>query len=141
MGNRLSGGAMLYNREHLWMQAQGDGTVAVGVTAYGVGEMGELCMVEFPVTGRWMKQGECFLTLESVKTCVELHLPFCGTCVESGVVGGYAEIEKNPEGTALAVFRPDFTETAERISGKKFNDAELMTAEEYKAWVDGGCEE
>ena len=54
---------------------------AVGITDFAQRQLGDVVFVELPETGRVVKQGEVFGTIESVKAVSELFSPVSGEVV------------------------------------------------------------
>ena len=66
-----------YTVEHVW--ALPDGAEAVcGITAYAQEQLGEVVYVGLPEPGVRFAAGECFGTVESMKSASELYMPVTG---------------------------------------------------------------
>lgn len=57
---------LLYDKEHSWARIEGN-TATIGMTDFGQGLAGEIVYCEVPRTGRAIKTGEPFMSLESGK--------------------------------------------------------------------------
>jgi len=72
---------LLYTEEHEWVLVD-DGVVAVGITDYAQGELGDIVFVELPGVDTEVKQTEPFGTIEAVKAVSDLFSPVSGVVVE-----------------------------------------------------------
>ena len=75
-------GTRCYSQDHLWLEPDGSGGAAVGVTGYAQEELGDILFVELPEIGAELVQGESFGVIESVKTASELIAPASGRVAE-----------------------------------------------------------
>ena len=80
-----------YTKEHEWARVE-DGTVRVGITDFAQKELGDIVYVELPEVGREVKQGEAFITVESVKAASDVYAPVSGKVLEVN-----RELEQHPE--------------------------------------------
>ena len=71
-----------YSQDHLWLESDGAGMAAVGVTRYAQEELGDILFVELPEPGAELVQDQSFGVIESVKTASELIAPASGRVVE-----------------------------------------------------------
>lgn len=71
-----------YTAEHEYVQDDGDGVVAVGITDYAQGELGDVVYVSLPTVGDTFDAHEPFGTIEAVKAVSELYTPVGGEVVE-----------------------------------------------------------
>lgn len=71
-----------YSQDHLWLEPDGSGGTAVGVTRYAQEELGDILFVELPEPGTELVQGQSFGVIESVKTASELIAPATGRVAE-----------------------------------------------------------
>jgi glycine cleavage system H protein len=70
-----------YTKDHEWILVDGN-TGTIGITEHAQGELGDVVFVEVPATGKSLKQGESFGTIEAVKAVSDLFSPVSGSVVE-----------------------------------------------------------
>ena len=74
---------LLYTEEHEYVKNTGDAdVVAIGVTDYAQGELGDVVYVELPKVGASFGAHDVFGTVEAVKAVSELFCPLPGEVVE-----------------------------------------------------------
>ncbi len=75
---------LLYTAEHEWVDwAPGSqDPVAVGITSYAAGSLGDIVFVDLPQVGARVTSGEVCGELESTKSVSELYAPVTGEVVE-----------------------------------------------------------
>lgn len=73
---------LLYTNEHMWTQAQADGTWLVGISDYAQDMLGDVVFVDPPKVGTVIVAGQPYGLVESVKTGSDLHAPLDGKVVE-----------------------------------------------------------
>lgn len=72
-----------YTEEHEYVRPTEDSrVVAVGITDYAQGELGDIVYVELPQVGAKFGQMDVFGTIEAVKAVSELFCPVSGEVVE-----------------------------------------------------------
>jgi len=72
-----------YTEEHEYVKPTEDaGVVAIGITDYAQGELGDVVYVELPDVGSKYGQMDVFGTIEAVKAVSELFCPVAGEIVE-----------------------------------------------------------
>jgi glycine cleavage system H protein len=72
-----------YTKEHEYVRDTDDASVvAIGITDYAQGELGDVVYVELPQVGRTLGPHEVFGTIEAVKAVSELYSPLAGEVVE-----------------------------------------------------------
>ncbi len=69
--------AILYHREHTWLQADGD-AARVGISDYAQDELGDIIFFELPAVGQRFAAGQSFGSVESVKVVSTLYMPVGG---------------------------------------------------------------
>jgi glycine cleavage system H protein len=76
-------GDLRYTAEHEYVR-QGDdrAVVAVGITDYAQGELGDVVYVSLPKVGETFEAHQPFGTIEAVKAVSELYMPLAGEVVE-----------------------------------------------------------
>ena len=114
-----------YTKEHEWISL--DGNVAtVGITDFAQRELGDIVYVEVESTGKHLKAGDVFGTVEAVKTVSDLFLPVDGTVNELN-----PELANNPE---LVNTDPYGKGWMIKMTVDKVEDVEaLMDAASYEA--------
>ncbi len=123
---------LLYTKDHEWISVQDDIGI-VGITDYAQKELGEIVFIELPEMGETFEANEPFGSVESVKAVSEIYCPVSGEVIEvnEALVGRPEVINEDPYGEAwmikIKLSNPDELE-------------DLMTAEEYEAYVEEGGE-
>ena len=73
---------LLYTEDHEYVKSTGeDNVVAVGITDYAQGELGDVVYIELPKVGATFKKHDVFGTVEAVKAVSELYSPLSGEVV------------------------------------------------------------
>lgn len=70
-----------YSPDHLWLQPEADGAIAVGITDHAQDLLGDVVFVELPAIGAHLAKGDACGLIESVKTGSDLHAPLAGEVV------------------------------------------------------------
>ena len=70
-----------YTEDHEYVKDSGDGVVAIGITDYAQGELGDVVYVELPKVGASFSKHDVFGTVEAVKAVSELYSPVSGEVV------------------------------------------------------------
>lgn len=84
---------LLYTEEHEYLKATGDASVvAVGITDFAQGELGDIVYLELPKVGATFTKHDVFGTIEAVKAVSELFSPVSGEIVEVNT-----RLEKEPQ--------------------------------------------
>jgi glycine cleavage system H protein len=93
-----------YTKDHEWIRVDGE-TATIGITDYAQGELGDVVFVELPDTGKELKQGDSFGTIEAVKSVSDLYSPVSGTVTEvNGELSSTPElVNKDPYGKGWMV--------------------------------------
>ena len=74
---------LLYTEEHEYVKPTGDpDVVAIGITEYAQGELGDIVFIELPKVGAKFGKHDVFGTVEAVKAVSELYSPLAGEVVE-----------------------------------------------------------
>lgn len=84
--------ALLYTKDHEWIQLHDDSTATVGITDYAQENLGDITFVEFPLAGESLKRGETFGVVESVKAASDLYMP-----LDAEVLEVNDEVDAEPE--------------------------------------------
>lgn len=72
---------LLYTEDHEYVKDAGDNVVAIGITDYAQGELGDVVYVELPKVGASFNKHDVFGTVEAVKAVSELYSPVGGEVV------------------------------------------------------------
>ena len=73
---------LMYTEDHEYVKSAGDGNVvAIGITDYAQGELGDIVYIELPKVGSSFKKHDVFGTVEAVKAVSELYSPVSGQVV------------------------------------------------------------
>ena len=118
---------LLYTEEHEYVKAvDGGDVVAIGITDYAQGELGDIVYIELPKVGTRFSKHDVFGTVEAVKAVSELYSPVGGEVVEVN-----DRLDKEP---ALVNTTPygDGWMIKVRLSDASEKDG-LMSADEYSA--------
>ena len=84
---------LLYTEDHEYVKTMTDAkVVAVGITDYAQGELGDIVYLELPKVGAKFKKHDVFGTIEAVKAVSELFSPVSGEVIEIN-----ARLEKEPQ--------------------------------------------
>ena len=84
--------ALLYTKDHEWVQIHEDGTATVGITDYAQESLGDITFVEFPASGESFSSGDTFGVVESVKASSDLFMP-----LDAEVLEVNEEVDSEPE--------------------------------------------
>ena len=116
-----------YTKDHEWVRIEG-AVVAVGITEFAQGELGDVVFVDLPLPGKVVKQKETLCVVESTKAASDVYAPIGGAVAESN--------------KALAD-KPDLVNKSPYADGwmvklKNFSQAEcdaLMDAAQYREYL------
>ena len=82
-----------YTEDHEYVKATKDPkVVAIGITDYAQGELGDIVYLELPSVGASFSKHDVFGTIEAVKAVSELFSPLSGEVVEVN-----SRLEKEPQ--------------------------------------------
>ena len=84
--------ALLYTKDHEWIQLREDSTATVGITDYAQQSLGDITFVEFPMVGESFNKGDTFGVVESVKAASDLYMP-----IDAEVLEVNDEVDAEPE--------------------------------------------
>lgn len=117
-----------YSKDHEWIKVEGE-LGRVGITDYAQKQLGDVVFLELPETGRSLKAGEQFGTVESVKAVSELFSPVAGevTEVNAALVDKPETVNQDPHGQAWMI--------VVRIADPA-SVTSLMDAAAYRAFVE-----
>ena len=114
-----------YSKSHEWVTLDG-GTAVVGLTDFAQSELGDLVFVNLPEVGDTVEAGEVFGDVESVKAVSDVYSPVTGEVTEIN-----EELLDSPELINDNAYEAWFIKVKD-VSATE----ELLTAEEYKAFVE-----
>ena len=72
---------ILCTKNHEYLLEDGTG-YKIGLTDYGLEQLGDIVFVELPEVGTEFVKGEVFATIESVRAATELYIPASGKIAE-----------------------------------------------------------
>jgi glycine cleavage system H protein len=116
---------LLYSKTHEWVKEEGD-IVVIGLTDYAQSELGDLVFVNLPEEGDEVEVGKEFADVESVKAVSDVYSPVSGTVTEVN-----EDLLDAPENINEAPYEAWLVKVSD-VTEKE----ELMTAEEYQAFVE-----
>lgn len=119
-----------YTAEHEWARMDG-GRILVGITDYAQDQLGDVVFVALPEPGTEVQAGKALGEIESTKSVSDIYSPVAGKVVERN-----AELEQTPE---LINEDPYGKGWLVVLEGGDASLDELMSAEEYRALIEGGA--
>lgn len=117
-----------YTKEHEYIRLTDDAAiVAIGITHFAQGELGDIVYVELPKVGTTYGSHDVFGTVEAVKAVSELYMPVAGDIVEinARLDGEPALINTDPYGDGWMI----------KVRVAAGGDAGLLSATEYTSLV------
>ena len=120
---------LLYTEDHEYVKSTNDSNVvAVGITDYAQGELGDIVYLELPSVGASFNKHDVFGTIEAVKAVSELFSPVSGEVVEVN-----SRLEKEPQLVNSAPYTDGWMVKLKLSdpSEKK----ELLSADDYSAHI------
>ncbi len=117
---------LMYTKSHEWVKTVDETTVVVGLTDYAQDALGDLVFVNLPEPGDDVTAGEAFGDVESVKAVSDVLSPVTGQVEEIN-----EELLDSPESVNQSPYDAWFIKVKD-VSATE----ELLTAEEYKAFVE-----
>ena len=73
---------LYYTKDHTWARIEDNGTITVGLDAYGAKAAGNIEFIDLPLDDDDFEAGEAFGSLESAKWVGGLLMPVSGTVIE-----------------------------------------------------------
>ncbi len=119
-----------YTKEHEYVRVTDDASVvAIGITDFAQGELGDIVYVELPKVGTTYKSHEVFGTVEAVKAVSELYMPVAGevVAVNDRIDGEPALINTDPFGDGWMI----------KVRIEHGSDAALLSSTQYAALLGG----
>jgi glycine cleavage system H protein len=118
---------LLYTEDHEYVKPTEDASVvAIGITDYAQGELGDIVYIELPKVGASFAKHDVFGTVEAVKAVSELYSPLSGE-----VVAVNEKLDKEPALVNTAPFGDGWMIKLRLKDGKE-KDA-LLNADAYSA--------
>jgi glycine cleavage system H protein len=118
---------LLYTEDHEYVKPTDDANVvAIGITDYAQGELGDIVYIELPKVGTAFAKHDVFGTVEAVKAVSELYSPLTGE-----VVAVNDRLDKEPALVNSAPFGDGWMIKI-RLKDAKEKDA-LLNADAYSA--------
>ena len=114
-----------YTKEHEWIILEG-GKARLGITAHAQEALGDIVYVELPAVGDTVEAGASFAVVESVKAVSNVYSPAGGK-----VLSVNSRLESEPE----LLNQDPYEHYLAELEVTKLSDGELLTAEEYDAFV------
>jgi glycine cleavage system H protein len=89
-----------FTKDHEWVRLDGGDEVAIGITDFASGELGDIVYVELPKVGDAVSATQSMGTIEAVKTVADLFAPVSGvvTAVNGALEQGPDLVNKDPFG-------------------------------------------
>ena len=115
-----------YTKEHEYVRStDAAGIVAIGITDFAQGELGDIVYVELPKVGTSFGAHAVFGTVEAVKAVSELYMPVAGEVVEVN-----ARLDGEPALINTDAYGDGWMIKVKLVEG---SDADLMSAADYTA--------
>ncbi len=91
---------LYYTKDHTWARVEDDGTVTVGMDAYGAKAAGNIEFIDLPMEDDEFECGEAFGSLESAKWVGGLLMPVGGTvsAVNESIEDDLSLLSEDPYG-------------------------------------------
>ena len=116
-----------YADTHEYIKEEGS-FLKLGVSEFAVDQLGDIVFVELAEQGEFLKKGQTFGTIESVKAVEEVFLPFAGEIIQRNedVIDNPEILQNDPTNAGwLVIIKPE----------GDFSLTDLMSSEEYKSKV------
>ena len=113
-----------YSKEHLWTQADVDGSWQAGITDYAQDLLGDIVFVDAPAVGTKLVAGQPCGLVESVKTGSDLHALVDGevVAINKDVINAPERINDKPYEAWIFKFKP----LEDNV------EAQLLSSEDYQ---------
>ncbi len=115
-----------YSKTHEWVRFEDETTAYVGITDYAQDQLGDLVFVNLPEVDDEVTAGEAFADVESVKAVSDVMSPVTGIVDEV-----HEDLADEPQMMNQEPYEAWFI----RVRDITESD-ELMTAEEYQAFIE-----
>lgn len=120
-----------YTKEHEWIRDEGGGRFRVGITDHAQQQLGDVVYVELPEVGATVAANRPLGEVESTKSVSDVFAPVSGTVIERN-----AALDDHPELVNSAPYGEGWMVVIQGSDPPEF--AELLSAQEYRAFVEGG---
>jgi len=120
-----------YTKDHEWARLK-DGKLTIGITAFAVGQLGDITQVDLPKVDSQAQAGKSFGTIESVKSVSDLFAPISGkvTAVNEALENSPELVNEAPYGKGWMVeIQPTGKEYDSLLDAKAY--AELIAKEQH----------
>lgn len=122
---------LLYTEDHEYVKVTDDASiVAIGVTDFAQGELGDVVFIELPKVGTTLAAHDVFGTVEAVKAVSELYSPLAGE-----VMSVNERLDKEPALVNTSPYGDGWMITL-KLKNESDKSA-LLDADAYSAHVDG----
>lgn len=119
-------GKKYYTKEHLWIRIK-DGDATIGVTAFGLKDLGKLVLVDLPSENDEVSEGDEIAFLEGAKGTYGLYSPVDGVISRSN-----EELLDRPE---LLNDQSDTTFILAIYNDDGFDTGQWLSEKEYSAYI------
>jgi glycine cleavage system H protein len=120
---------LLYTEDHEYVMTTKDANVvAIGITDYAQGELGDIVYLELPSVGASFGKHDVFGTIEAVKAVSELFSPVAGEVVEVN-----KRLEKEPQLVNSSPYQDGWMVKMRMSDPSEKKD--LMSADDYSAHI------
>ena len=118
-----------FTKDHEWVLVEGD-TATVGISEYAKEQLGDVVFVELPTVGADVEAGGDAAVVESVKAASEVYSPVSGriVAVNDDLEGSPSLVNESAEDEGW-FWQMELSDPHELD--------ELMTAKDYKAFLEG----
>ena len=121
-----------YTRTHEWIRVEDGNIGTVGITDYAQEELGEIIMIELPAFLQYsVVKGDKVGSIEAVKTVADYYAPVDGEIIEKN-----EKLQDTPELINQDPYGQGWIFKMKISNPEQLN--ELMTAEEYKQFIQEG---
>lgn len=114
-----------YTREHEWVLVE-NGIAKLGITDHAQQELGDIVFVDMPSVDDEITMGDSYAVVESVKAVSQVY---------SQVSGKVVEINEALDETPELLNQDAYGQFIVAIEVSDTNESELLTAEEYEAFL------
>jgi glycine cleavage system H protein len=94
-----------YTETHEWINAEADGTLAVGITDHAQEVLGDIVFLELPPVGKRLAPGEACAVIESVKAASDINMPVAGVVVAANDALAKSPQQVNADAYGAWMFR------------------------------------
>ena len=120
---------LLYTEDHEYVMTTKDANVvAIGITDYAQGELGDIVYLELPSVGASFGKHDVFGTIEAVKAVSELFSPVAGEVVEVN-----KRLEKEPQLVNSSPYQDGWMVKMRMSDPSEKKD--LLSADDYSAHI------